>query len=115
MTAAIADFHSRPLNATVLDIVLTQTNDVKADWGKPHYCQFTTRFDTDTHLRYNTHMEKQITQEQVNRFLNDLRETGATNMFGATPYIQEIFGVTKYDAQRFLVKWMETFNEKGEE
>ena len=57
-------------------------------------------------------MTKQITQEQVNRFLNDLRETGATNMFGATPYIQEIFGVTKYDAQRFLVKWMETYEER---
>jgi len=24
----------------VLDIVLTQTNDVKMDWGKPRYHQF---------------------------------------------------------------------------
>ena len=57
-------------------------------------------------------MTKQITQEQVNRFLDDLRETGATNMYGATPYIQEIFNINKYDAQRFLLKWMETFNEQ---
>ena len=109
MIAAIADFHSRLINATVLDIVLTQTNDVKADWGKPHYCQFTTRFDNDTQLRYNTHMEKQITQEQVNTFLDALRISGKTNMVEATPYIQKEFHITKYDAQRFLVKWMETF------
>ena len=97
------------LNATVLDIVLTKTNDVKADWGKPHYCQFTTRLDNDTQLRYNTHMTTQPTQKQVNTFLDALRASGKTNMFGATPYIQKEFNITKYDAQRFLVKWMETF------
>ena len=59
-------------------------------------------------------MEKQITQEQVNRFLEDLRESGATNMFGATPYIQWMFRINKYDAQRFLVKWMETFEKRQE-
>ena len=37
MTAAIADFHLRLINATVLDIVLTQTNDVKADWWQPEH------------------------------------------------------------------------------
>jgi len=52
---------------------------------------------------------KQVTQAQVNFFLNDLRETGVTNMYGASPYIQEIFGVSRYDANRFLVNWMETF------
>ncbi len=55
---------------------------------------------------------KQVTQAQVNFFLNDLRETGVTNMYGASPYIQEIFGVSRYDANRFLVKWMETFTPK---
>ena len=48
------------------------------------------------------------TQKQVNSFLETLRESGVTNMFGATPYIQKKFQITKYDAQRFLVKWMET-------
>jgi len=50
------------------------------------------------------------TQQQVNDYLNVLRISGITNMFGAVPYIQENFGITKYDANRFLVKWMETFN-----
>jgi hypothetical protein len=52
------------------------------------------------------------TQEQVNTFLDALRDSGKTNMVEATPYIQKHFRVTKYDAQRFLVKWMETFSER---
>ena len=57
-------------------------------------------------------MTDEITQKQVNTFLDALRASGKTNMFGATPYIQKHFRITKYDAQRFLVKWMETFNEQ---
>lgn len=53
------------------------------------------------------------TQKQVDKFLDDLRTTGVTNMYGATPYIQDIFGITKYDAQRFLITWMETFKERN--
>ena len=60
---------------------------------------------TDTHHELPT-------QEDVNSFLDWLRMTGKTNMFGAVPYIQENFGITKYDANRFLVKWMETFGER---
>ena len=54
---------------------------------------------------------KSPTQDQVNLFLDQLRESGSTNMFGATPYIQKQFGITKYDAQRFLVNWMENYGE----
>lgn len=57
-------------------------------------------------------MTKQITQKQVNIFLDALRISGKTNMFDATPYIQKQFNTNKYDAQRFLLKWMETFNEQ---
>jgi len=57
-------------------------------------------------------MTKQITQKQVNTFLDALRISGKTNMYGAVPYIQKQFNTNKYDAQRFLVKWMETYNEQ---
>tara|TARA_R100000458_G_scaffold26873_1_gene24364 strand:+ start:1651 stop:1872 length:222 start_codon:yes stop_codon:yes gene_type:complete len=57
-------------------------------------------------------MKMDISQDQVNVFLDNLRESGATNMFGAGSYIQQAFGVTKYDANRFLTKWMDTFNER---
>ena len=52
------------------------------------------------------------TQVAVDIFLDTLRASGETNMFGAGSYIQERFGITKYDANRFLVKWMDAFGER---
>lgn len=51
-------------------------------------------------------------QEQVNYFLDELRDSGATNMFGAAPYIVEEFGVTRQEARDLLLNWMQTFEER---
>ncbi len=51
-------------------------------------------------------------QEQVNYFLDELRESGVTNMFGAAPYIVKEFGVTRKEAKSFLLNWMQTFDER---
>jgi hypothetical protein len=51
-------------------------------------------------------------QEQVNYFLDELRESGVTNMFGAAPYIVEEFGVTRQEAKDLLLNWMQTFEER---
>jgi hypothetical protein len=51
-------------------------------------------------------------QEQVNDFLNDLRDSGAINMFGAVPYIVEEFGVNKYEARDLLKNWMMSFSHR---
>jgi hypothetical protein len=51
-------------------------------------------------------------QEEVNLFLDDLRESGAINMFGAAPYVQKEFGVSRYDARDLVKNWMETFGER---
>ena len=51
-------------------------------------------------------------QEQVNYFLDDLRESGATNMFGAVPYIVEEFGFSRTEAKQLLLNWMQTFAER---
>lgn len=48
-------------------------------------------------------------------FLDDLRESGVTNMFGASPYLVEEFGVDKSTAQRILIEWMRTFDERHPE
>ena len=48
-------------------------------------------------------------------YLNGLRESGETNMFGAGPYIEREFGLNKIDAMTVVVKWMESFNEKSEQ
>ena len=51
-------------------------------------------------------------EEHVFEFLDDLRESGVTNMYGASPYIREAFDVTRYEANRLLTKWMETYSER---
>ena len=51
-------------------------------------------------------------QEQVNYFLDDLRDSGSTNMFAAVPYLVEEFGFSRREAQQYLVNWMQTFAER---
>jgi len=41
-------------------------------------------------------------------FLEGLRVSGITNMFGATPYIMEEFDLEKRHARELLTKWMES-------
>ena len=51
-------------------------------------------------------------REEMFEFLDDLRESGKTNMFGATPYVQQAFGLSLSDACEVLAEWMETFSER---
>ena len=46
-------------------------------------------------------------------YLDELRESGETNMFGAGPYLEREFGLNKIDAMAVVVKWMESFREKS--
>lgn len=43
-------------------------------------------------------------------YLENLRRSGETNMYGATPYLQKAFGLTKSEARRILVNWMSNYN-----
>lgn len=43
-------------------------------------------------------------------FLEKLRRSGITNMYGAAPYLQEVFGMSKKEAVGVLVDWMENYN-----
>lgn len=42
-------------------------------------------------------------------FLDVLRESGVTNMFGAAPYLMEEFDIEKKEAIEILSEWMRTF------
>jgi hypothetical protein len=53
-----------------------------------------------------------INKEDVFMFLDDLRESGATNMFGAAPYIEEAFDVNRKDARALLLEWMSTYSDR---
>lgn len=45
------------------------------------------------------------------RFLDALRESGETNMFGARPYLMDEFGVSEERASDILKRWMKTFGQ----
>lgn len=49
-----------------------------------------------------------MTQEQK-EYLDELRESGETNMFGAGQYLQMEFGLDKYEARAVLGEWMKSF------
>lgn len=56
-------------------------------------------------------MEKFTEKEtEVFDYLDELRESGQTNMYGAGPYIEKEFQMEKAEAKEFLVKWMKTFS-----
>lgn len=47
------------------------------------------------------------------RFLDQLRDSGETNMFGATPYLRGAFpSMSRDDATQVLTAWMRTFDGK---
>lgn len=52
-------------------------------------------------------------REEYLRYLDALRESGATNMFGAAPYLTETFSLSKSEARTILSYWMETFAERN--
>jgi len=56
-----------------------------------------------------------VTQEVIEMFnyLNDLRDSGETNMYGASPYVQEEFGVDRAMAKAVTIAWMKSFTEDG--
>ena len=49
-------------------------------------------------------------KEQYFQFLDELRESGVTNMFGAGPYLQEAFGLDRREARDIVIEWMESFS-----
>ena len=49
-------------------------------------------------------------QAEVSNFLDALRESGATNMFGAVPYVMDMFsGLTKREATEMWATWAREF------
>lgn len=44
-------------------------------------------------------------------YLDTLRESGATNMYGAGAYLQDEFGIERKEASEILTSWMKTFSD----
>lgn len=45
-------------------------------------------------------------------YLDELHESGITNMFGAAPYLQDEYDLEKHEASNIVLKWMRTFSER---
>ena len=50
-------------------------------------------------------------ESKINTYLIALRDSGRINMFGATPYLQDRFGLTRKEATAALINWMNTFKQ----
>ena len=53
-----------------------------------------------------------IDKEKVFVYLDNLRESGITNMYGAGAYVEAMFDVKRSEAIKLLSEWMETFSER---
>ena len=49
-------------------------------------------------------------EKQYYSYLNVLRDSGVTNMFGASPYLQEEFGLSRRESKTVLMSWMKSFS-----
>jgi hypothetical protein len=49
---------------------------------------------------------KGYTMQQYFDYLEALRLSGVTNMFGAAPYLQREFGLSSRQARDILLQWM---------
>lgn len=57
----------------------------------------------------------EISQQQVKyfAFLNELRESGITNMFGAGPFLEDEFPeLNRQEAKDELLAWMQSFDKE---
>ena len=63
------------------------------------------------HLKQEEHMEEYF------EYLEQLRESGVVNMFGAVPYLQAEFPELAHDknrAREILQAWMDSYKEGGQ-
>ena len=48
-------------------------------------------------------------------YLDKLRDSGETNMFGSGPYLTEEFGLGRSEARQIAMKWMDTYSDDSVE
>ena len=51
--------------------------------------------------------------EDMFGFLNDLQQSGAINMMGAAPHLQEYTGLSRRDSGMVLLAWMKNYDNQN--
>jgi hypothetical protein len=74
----------------------------------PVYCKLTCTEDLPDKM-----VDDEFWRREVYLYLEQLRESGETNMFGAGVYLEKHFKLPKYEARKYLSDWMNQYN-KGE-
>jgi hypothetical protein len=60
-------------------------------------------------------VKSEIVTDEMLVYLDNLRESGSTNMYGAGPYLQAEFDLTRVQSHEVLAYWMETFEKRHPE
>ena len=53
-------------------------------------------------------MEK-ASEDTMFTYLEGLRQSGVTNMFGAGPYLEREFNLNRHEAKEVLMSWMKSY------
>ena len=53
-----------------------------------------------------------VTQKEIFEYLDELRELGRTNMYGAAVYLETEFNMSRTHARKNLTEWMKTFSDR---
>ena len=54
-----------------------------------------------------------MNEEQMKEYFDylvELRDSGETNMWGAVPYLEMQFGISRSEARKILVAWIDSFS-----
>ena len=51
----------------------------------------------------------EVSEDTMFTYLEGLRQSGVTNMFGAGPYLEREFGLDRYEAKEVLLNWMKSY------
>ena len=54
----------------------------------------------------------EFVEDEHLEYLDELRESGITNMFGSAPYLQEAFDLDRHTARDIVAYWMGTFGKE---
>lgn len=60
----------------------------------------------------NKELRPEGLEDEHLEYLDRLRESGVTNMFGASKYLEDEFGLNRKDSGLYLQYWMRTFSER---
>jgi hypothetical protein len=84
-------------------------NEIKIEFGVDAFHESVNELDERV-AKIDEILDENI-DKKYSDFLLALRDSGVTNMFGASPYLQKEFGLDKREAREILANWMKSFNE----